>query len=257
MVLAELNQILIEGECLWILLQIGPGKLVDAVWRIETVVHSLLVAKHLLTGKDERHTLRCEDAGLGKQVDAEQFGSTHLFRDFLVCQGWDARLQSIYQAHIIVAAYIADLLGWIVGPRLLVIVHLGHIYLRMSNATHDTELQTLLLAWESSQERTLMVIRERTTKSITHIIAECTDTIQLMGIRLHGELLGRISTAACTPALTIDIDTRIDAVHHLTDSLHGLDIVNTHQVEAEAVNMEFINPVLHALQHKLAHQRPF
>ena len=32
MVLAELNQILIEGECLWILLQIGPGKLVDAVW---------------------------------------------------------------------------------------------------------------------------------------------------------------------------------------------------------------------------------
>ena len=56
MVLAELNQILIEGECLWILLQIGPGKLVDAIWRIETVMHSLLVAKHLLTSKDERHT---------------------------------------------------------------------------------------------------------------------------------------------------------------------------------------------------------
>ena len=155
------------------------------------------------------------------------------------------------------AAYITDLLGWVVGPRLLVIVHLGHIYLRMSNATHDTELQALLLSRKTSQERTLMVIRERTTKSITHIIAECTDTIQLMGIRLHGKFLGRISAAACTPSLTIDIDTRIDAVNHLTDSLHGLDIVNTHQVEAEAVDMEFINPVLHALQHKLAHQRLF
>ena len=79
MVLAELNQILVEGECLWILLQIGSGKLVDAVWRVETVVYTLLVAKHLLAGKDERHTLRGEDAGLGKLVDTEQFGSTHLF----------------------------------------------------------------------------------------------------------------------------------------------------------------------------------
>ena len=42
-------------------------------------MHSLLVAKHLFTGKDERNTLRSEHAGLGKLVDAEQFGSTHLF----------------------------------------------------------------------------------------------------------------------------------------------------------------------------------
>ena len=257
MVLAELNQILIEGECLWILLQIGPGKLVDAVRRVVAVVNSLLVAKHLLACKDERNTLGCEHTGLGKLIDAKQLGSTHLFRDILIRQGWDACLQSIYQTHIIVAAYITDLLGWVVGPRLLVIIHLVHIHLRMSDATHDTELQALLLSRKTSQERTLMVIRERTTEGITHIIAEGTDTIQLMGIRLHGEFLRRISTAACTPSLTIDINARIDAVHHLTDSLHGLYIVNTHQVEAEAVDMEFIYPVLHALEHKLAHQRLF
>ena len=220
-------------------------------------MHSLLVSKHLLAGKDERHTLRSEHTGLGKLVDAEQFGSTHLFRDFLVCQGWDARLQSIYQAHIIVAAYIADLLGWVVGPRLLVIVHLVHIHLRMSDATHDTELQTLLLSRKTSQERTLMVIRERTTKGITHIIAEGTDTVELVGIRLHGKFLRRISTAACAPSLTIDIDARINTVHHLTDSLHGLDIMHTHQVKTETVDMIFIYPILHALQHKLAHQSLF
>ena len=257
MVLAELDQILVEGECLWIFLQIGPGKLVDAVWRVETVVYTLLVAKHLFSGKDERNTLGSEDAGLGKLVDTEQLGCTHLFRDLLICQRWNACLQSIYQTHIIVTAYITDLLGRVVGPRLLVVVHLVHIHLRMSDTTHDTELQTLLLARKTSQERTLVVIRERTTEGITHIIAEGTDTIQLVGIRLHSELFGRISTTAGTPALTIDIDARINAVYHLTDSLHSLDIVNTHQVEAEAVNMEFINPVLHALQHKLAHQRLF
>jgi hypothetical protein len=83
MVLAELNQILIEVECLWILLQIGPGKLVDAIRRVVTVVNSLLITKHLLAGKDERYTLRSEHTGLGKLVDAEQLGSTHLLRDIL------------------------------------------------------------------------------------------------------------------------------------------------------------------------------
>ena len=220
-------------------------------------MHTLLVAKHLLAGKDKRYTLGSEDAGLCKLVDAKQLGNTHLLRDILICQGWDTCLQSIYQTHIVVAAYITDLLGWVVGPRLLVIVHLVHIHLRMSDATHDTELQTLLLSRKTSQERTLMVIRERTTKGITHIIAEGTDTVELVGIRLHGKFLRRISTAACAPSLTIDIDARINTVHHLTDSLHGLDIMHTHQVKTETVDMIFIYPILHALQHKLAHQSLF
>ena len=155
------------------------------------------------------------------------------------------------------AAYITDLLGRIVGPRLLVIVHLCHIHLRMSDATHNTELQTLLLTCKTSQERTLMVIRERTTERIAHIIAESTDTLELLGIRLHRQFLGRISTAACTPSLTINIDARIDAVYHLTDSLHGFDIMNTHQVETETIDMIFVYPIFHALLHILTHERLF
>ena len=155
------------------------------------------------------------------------------------------------------AAYITDLLGRIVGPRLLVIVHLCHIHLRMGDATHNTELQTLLLTCKTSQERTLMVIRERTTERIAHIIAKSTDTLELLGIRLHRQFLGRISTTACTPSLTINIDARIDAVYHLTDSLHSFDIMNTHQVETETIDMIFVYPVFHALQHKLTHERLF
>ena len=125
----------------------------------------------------------------------------------------------------------------------------------MSNATHNTELQTLLLTCKTSQERSLMVIRERTTERIAHIIAESTDTLELLGIRLHRQFLGRISTAACTPSLTINIDAGIDAVYHLTDSLHGFDVMNTHQIETETIDMIFVYPVFHALQHKLAHER--
>ena len=125
----------------------------------------------------------------------------------------------------------------------------------MSNATHDTKLQTLLLTCKTSQERTLMVIRERTTERIAHIIAESTDALELLGIRLHRQFLSRISTTARTPSLTINIDARIDAVYHLTDSLHGFNVMNTHQVETEAVDMIFVYPIFHALQHKLAHER--
>ena len=102
-----------------------------------------------------------------------------------------------------------------------------------------------------------MVIRERTTERIAHIIAESTDTIQLMGIRLHCQFLCRISTTASTPSLTIDIDARIDAVYHLTDSLHGFDVMNAHQVETETIDMIFVYPVFHALQHILTHERLF
>ena len=255
MILAELDQTLVISKRLRILLQIGPGKLVDAVRRIIAVVYSLLVAEHLFAGKDERNTLRSEDAGLRKLIDAEQLGSTYCFRDILVGKRCDACLQTVYQTHIVVAAYITNLLGRIIGPRLLVIVHLCHIHLRMSNATHDTKLQTLLLTCKTSQERTLMVIRERTTERIAHIIAESTDALELLGIRLHRQFLGRISTTACTPSLTINIDARIDAVYHLTDSLHGFDVMNAHQVETETVDMIFVYPVFHALQHKLAHER--
>ena len=155
------------------------------------------------------------------------------------------------------AAYITDLLGRIVGPRLLVIVHLRHIHLRMGDATHDTELQTLLLTCKTCQERPLMVIRERTTERIAHIIAESTDALKLLGISLHRQLLGRISTAACTPSLTINIDARIDAVYHLTDSLHGFNVMNAHQVKTETVDVIFVYPIFHALQHILTHERFF
>ena len=72
---------------------------------------------------------------------------------------------------------------------------------------------------------------------------------------LHGELLLRIGTGACTPTFTIDIDGGVDGIHHLADLIHRLDVMDTHQVEAEAVDMVFVDPVFHALQHELAHHR--
>ena len=36
--------------------------------------------------------------------------------------------------------------------------------------------------------------------------------------------------------------------------VHCLDVVDAHEVEAETVDMIFLDPILHALLHKVAHQ---
>ena len=48
-----------------------------------------------------------------------------------------------------------------------------------------------------------------------------------------------------------------DSIHHLTDGVHGPDIMNTHQVEAEPVHVILVIPVSHTLHHELAHHRLF
>ena len=228
--------------------------MVDAIWRVVTIVYSLLVTKHFLTTQDERHTLRSEDGSLCKLVDTNQLCCALLLRDILVGERWNAGFQAIDQAHVVMATHVADLLRRIVGPWLLVIVDLRHIHLWMSDTAHDTKLQALFLARDSSQESTLMIIGERTTESITHIITEGCYPIELLSISLHSQFIHWISTRACAPSLTIDIDGRINLVDLGTNLLHCLDVMHAHQVEAEAIDMIFINPILHAFQHELTHQ---
>ena len=77
-------------------------------------------------------------------------------------------------------AYIAYLLRWLVGPRLLVVVDTSHVHLLMSYATNYSELQTLLLALYSGKESSLGVIGERTAKSVAHVVAECSYAVKLV-----------------------------------------------------------------------------
>ena len=155
------------------------------------------------------------------------------------------------------ATNIANLLSRIVSPRFLVVIYLTHIHLWMGYTTNNTKLQTLLLSWNTSQQCALGIIRERTTKRITHIIAKSTDAMELRRISLHRQLLCRISTASCTPSFTIYINRRINLIDSRTNLIHRLDIMHAHQVETETIYMIFIHPIFHALYHKLAHQWSF
>ena len=153
--------------------------------------------------------------------------------------------------------HIGNHLGGLGSPSLLGIVDLFHIHLRMRHATSDAILQTLFATWHTSQEGTHAIISPGTTQGIAQLVAEGCDTWHPCHIDFHGQLIGRQGTLTCTPTLTIDKDVRVYLIDSLTNLVHRLDIVTAHEVEAEAINMVFVDPVLHTLNHKLAHHGLF
>ena len=83
---------------------------------------------------------------------------------------------------------------------------------------------------------------------------ELLDTIEFEGVGLYRQLVVWISATSCAPTLTIYINRRIYLVNSSSDELHRLNIVHSHQVETESVDMVFIHPVKHTLYHIVAHQ---
>ena len=79
--------------------------------------------------------------------------------------------------------------------------------------------------------------------------------MELVCRRLHGQLVLRVGARSGAPSLAVDIDRRIDLVDGGSYGVHRLDVVHAHEVEAEAIDVELVDPVFHALYHKLAHQR--
>ena len=149
------------------------------------------------------------------------------------------------------------------GPRLLAVVHFLHINLRVLDAADNAELQTFYLNIASKLSRLMGIqptqparngiIRERATQGIAHLVRESSNAWHLRNIGLHAQLFVRQRTGPCTPTLAINQNRRIQLVEFGTDGVHGLNIVTTHQVETETVNAILVIPVLHRLNHKLAH----
>ena len=125
----------------------------------------------------------------------------------------------------------------------------------MGNTASDTKFQALFRARKTSEERPFRIVAERTAKGIANLIREGCNTWHLRNMRFHGQLLVRIGALSCTPSLTIYKYGRIDFINRLADGVHRFDVMDTHQVETETVDMIFVDPIFHRLQHKLAHHR--
>ena len=159
-------------------------------------MHPLFVTKHLFATEHERHALRCEDRSLRQEVQS------YLLLHRKV--GY-AGFQAVVQTHVVVAAHIADHLCRLCGPRLLGIVHLGHVYLWVCYCAGDAKLDAFFQPCDAGEKRPLAVVRERATECIAQFIAESTDAWHLFNVGLECQLFRRIGTRSCAPSLAIDI----------------------------------------------------
>ena len=125
----------------------------------------------------------------------------------------------------------------------------------MGYGTGDAELQTLLLASDAGKESALGIVGEWSAQRVAHIIGECRYTVEPLRVSLRCQFLDRVGALASTPPLAIDEDGGVYLVHLITYDVHRLDVMNTHEVEAEAVDMILVNPVFHRLYHETAHHR--
>ena len=217
-------------------------------------MNAFLVAQQLFATQHEGHTLRCEHRCLSQQVKTNEL-CLLLSAERGAFSVEHRSTQPVNQAHVVVTADVANHLCRLYSPRFFRVVHLRHIDLRMLNGSHDAELHALFHIGHSTKECRLLIVIKRTTQGIANLIAECSNARHLSYIGLYTELLARQSARACAPALTIYKDGGVNIVHGSPYLVHRLNVVNSHQVKAEAVNVVFVNPILHALYHELPHHR--
>ena len=148
-------------------------------------------------------------------------------------------------------------LRWLVGPWLFAVIHLAHVYLRMSDSAHNTEFQAFFVTVESGQESRFVVVGERSTQGVAHLIAKRSDARHLPRVGLHSQFFLRIGARTCTPSLTIYIYGGVYLLHFGLNKVHRFDVVNTHEIYAKPVDVVLFHPMLHRFYHKLAHQGLF
>ena len=244
MVVAQPDEVLVVGEDLGVGGLAAPVDVVDLIGRLEAVVYTLLVAQHLFAGEHEGHSLRGEDSGLCEQVKSDELG---------LGDAGDAGLETVDEAHIVVAGDVGDHLRGFCGPGRGGVVHLRHVDLRVGDTAGNAVLEAFLIAGDTTDEGCLLIVGERTAEGIADLVAEGGDTWHLRDVGLHAELFLGIGTGACAPAFAVDEDGGVDGIDHRADLIHRLDVVDAHEVEAEAVDVVFVDPVFDAFEHELAH----
>ena len=210
---------------------------VDSIYHVRRVIcvlHTLLMSVDLLTVEDERYSLRDINRGLSQLRHSKTLSISNFLR----------KMKSIAKAMVIMTAYIAYMLKRTGSPGL-------HIHLRMFDSADDTEFNIRLISFNTSNETCIRAI-QRSAKCVTHIVAECAYTIKFVSVYLERDILLRISRSLGRPAFTIKKDIRIDGMKPLADLVHCLDIVDSHKVETESVDMILLHPPLERLYHIFA-----
>ena len=199
-------------------------------------MHAFLVSEHFFARLDEWYALGGEHGGLRQEVEADEF---------VLRYARDAGAEAVNKAHVVMATDIADGLPRLQSPGFLAVIHLRHVNLRMADSPGDAEFYALLVSRHAGYERALAVVVERSAQRVAHLVAERGYAGCLAHVGFHGELVYWIGARARAPAFAIDERCGEGAVEHAADFVHCLDVMHAHQVNTEAVDVVFVNPIAH------------
>ena len=123
----------------------------------------------------------------------------------------------------------------------------------MGCGSHNADFHRFFLPRFSGCKSTVFSTAVMTFHRITDIIAEHGHTFHLRHVLLQGTAFYRKRTVACRPAFTVNHGIRVDGAKFFGHTGHCFRIVNSHEVEAETVDVEFLHPVFHGVDNIVAH----
>ena len=97
------------------------------------------------------------------------------------------------------------------------------------------------------------VITEGTAQAVAELVAKGSNARETVDVVLHRQgIRGKLGSTG-GPSFAIDVNGGVYLVQGLADGAHRPQVVDAHEVEAEAVHVIFLHPILHALHHVAAH----
>ena len=211
----------------------GPVDGIDGVRTVVGIAYTFLVAHNFVTREDERNTLRSEYGRMCQFVVGGQL---------FVCSLRYGNLQAVGDAMVVMTTGIAQHLCRLGGPGCRCMQG-GVLQLRMRQCGSDTEHHLCIVSRTTDDEGTFQVVVPASPQSVTEFVTERGNSRHPVGVGFHGQAVSRISRTAGCPSFSVDVDGRVNLVQCASDGFHGRDVVDSHQVETETVDMVFVGPV--------------
>ena len=238
--LFEIHQRLIVLEHIHVLNLQGVVQLVDLVAALVGVVVAALGAQEFLTGKHKTGTVGGQHHGVcqhGHALDGLLVGNAG---------GTDAVVQGI----VIVAGHIVHCPVGVrnhhtaLGRALQAGENLGHIDFAHRLVVSDPALGCC-------------AVQAALDEGVPHLVIELAHALQLVGVDLNGLLSNGQRGSAAGPGLAVNHDVGVDFLHRLGKQIHGFNVVQTHQIEAEAAQLVLLCPEAGGVDDELANHQVF
>ena len=237
---------------------------IDGIDRIARLVAILVAAlgaqeflAHLELGDAERH----EDGGIGKLRGLDDLLLLAGFVKAFVAALYEQRLlELVVERQVVVDLHIVDhLTGVRVLDVRIAVRAIGTVeVVGVAAAEHVVEDHTLeaLLA----RDKAVVLLGEhRALELVADRVVEERDGgsrgVELVAVGLDRHR-GLVHRGVHIPAFTDDDDRGVDLVKGRTHLLHRLQVMQAHEVEAEAIHVVFLRPIGDGIHNVLAHHRP-